>query len=338
MPTRQTSIMPVVRHPSASLSVLLVLALAANAAAGEPIRPEEWVFHDGRNRTLADLQPNLVVAVHYMADDDWNGNEDFLRHEVKALHDRIETRRLPVRLLCIAPDLIPNQLVGWARDKGVLTGALAAWDPYNRQSITRSHDLDVTVFHPDGRSQTFDCTKAGFSLVAKVEAAAQSGAARHRFVMPKELVDDRALQVWWAIERAVPDAIPTARRLARTAPAEAKPQLQLLVASLSASFAARTDEALTKPYGLAGAEACEQVLTDYPGMDKTEQKPLIDRIKTIQGEPMYAPEFAARALWYKALALRKDPLASRQQQAKALFNELRVKHGQTVYGKRAADL
>jgi hypothetical protein len=315
----------------------VLLSFAAAVPAGEPIRPEEWVFHDGRNRTLADLQPNLVVAVHFIADDHWYGNEDFLRQEVKALHDRIEARRLPIRLVCIAPDLIPNQLVGWARDKGVLTGALTAWDPLNRQNITKTHDLEVILLHPNGRSESFSYVDYGKSFVSKVEAAAQ-GSARHRFVMPKELVDDRALQVWWTVERGVPDAIPTARRLARTAPAEVKPQLQLLVASLSASFAARTEEALAKPYGLAAAEACEQVLIDYPGMEKAEQKPLLDRIKTIQSEPMYAPEFAARTLWFKALALRKDPLASRQQQAKTLFNELRVKHGQTVYGKRAGDL
>jgi hypothetical protein len=296
------------------------------------------VFHDGRNRTLADLQPNLVVAVHFVADDHWYSNEDFLRQEVKALHDRIEARRLPIRLVCIAPDLIPNQLVGWARDKGVLTGALTAWDPFNRQNINKTHDLEVIILHANGRSESFSYVSYGKSFVSKVEAAAQSGSARHRFIMPKELVDDRALQVWWTIERGVPDAIPTARRLARNAPAEAKPQLQLLVSSISASFAARTEAALAKPYGLAGAEACEQVLMDYPGMEKAEQKPLLDRIKTIQSEEMYAPEFAARNLFFRALALRKDPLASRQAQAKTLFNELRTKHGQTVYGKRAADL
>ncbi|MFM2090991.1 MAG: hypothetical protein RLZZ127_1480 [Planctomycetota bacterium] len=319
---------------------LLLLLLAAIVVAGDALRPEEWVFHDGRDRTMADLRPNLVVAVNFIAEDDLDSARDYIRSEVRLLCARIEERRLPVRLVCVAPDLIPNQLVGWAREKDLLP-ALTAWDPYNRAANTRTNDLMVRLIQADGRIETVDLSERNRRkpLTPRVEAVvARPGAARHRFVIPDSIVDDRVLQVWWTVERGQPDAVATARRLARTAPVEARPQLQLLMDSISASFAARCDAALAQPYGLAGVEACEQVLVDYPGLDKAEQRPLLDRIRTVQAEPMYQDEFAARALFRKAMALRKDPLPSRQQQAKAVVGDLRQRYGGTVYGRRAADL
>ena len=304
------------------LAALTVLLLATALHAGED--PFSGIrFSDGKTRTISDLGDQTVVMIYFCGH--CPSAAKFMRTEAKALHDLIETRKAPMHLVCITPDLTPEDLVNWAKDVGV-EHALVGQDTRNEQKIGLSNILQRATYR-GGKSSSLP---GGDNLVGAATACIDKGAGTYRFPVDG-LTDDKAKTVWWMIERDQPQAMDTL--MAARKNKAVKDDAEKIYSVVETSLTKRQETLLAADTSMATYEGLETLLTQAkPVM----LKPASEKLKELGKDATIKNELKARAIYQQCQELLAHPNPQKQQAGREGLETLGKKFGDTMYGKKAA--
>ena len=312
----------------AGLLMATASPLAAAAAAMRfPTRPEleKLQFSDGAFRVDSDLNGNAVMIYHFCGHCPTAAQS--ITQQVKPLHDRIRSEKLPIRILCITPDIKPSGLAAWQKQKG-LEDAWVAYTPENPVQISTSNIWQVQWFdgklkEPRGRTD-----EASF-----IAGAVKSSTYAHP--VGAQLKDDRVRGLWWMIERGQTGAgAGLAQGLAN---ASVKAECELLLND----FRARRDAliALSATAANGGIEAydrLEKLAVVWQGIPAAELAPIKKRMDALAAEKSLADEMAARRAWTTIQGWVAQGGPRNIQQAVAGLDELIKRYPTTKFGKLAA--
>jgi len=288
----------------------LFLCVATLTAAADPIAPLR--FGDGIDRTFREYHGQAIVLVSFCAK--CPSARAFIKGEAKRIAETIDRERLAAQLILSTPD-------GDAAAAQVMSPhplALMAHDPTNMENVSLNNIVQVRLI--DGNLNMRQVAMNG-THDAVIETLRAAKAYRYPVT---DIDDERALHLWWAIERGTPGAL-------KAAVANRKKHPQ--VSQISDQCAAREAALLAAPADLATVEGLEALLAESDGLPlKDAQTRLRDLIK----DKDLKDEFAARSAWRTCAALLKSSQAKDQEKGRAGMAQIATRFPDTVYGKRAA--
>ena len=313
-------------------SPFFALAIIACAAAGVPLHASDALsglrFSDGKERSFSDF-PNQGVMVVYFC-----GHcpvaAAYLGKQIKALHDYIEERKVPVTLVLTTPDFGPAETVALNRDRSYhMDHALWASDPANSHNISLQNVYQVAVYGGDHRERDGLQNTAAVPTFETFFSSSEAG----RFRYPADgLGDARVKEVWWQVERQQPDAVKNLAAAAKLK-SSAQPELLSVLATVTTSLQGRQAELVAAPATFATYEGLEALLREGQGVDLKEAAA---RLKELGKDKAMKPELDARTAYRTCQTLLASTKPADQAAGKAGLPQIAKRWPDTAYGRRAA--
>jgi hypothetical protein len=302
--------------------VLMLLTVTTALHAGDPLAGA--AFSDGKSRSLADLGDQTVVVMYFCGHCPRSGA--YMRAQAKAIHDVIESRHAPARLVCLTPDLTPAELVEWTKERG-LEGALVGQDTRNESRISTNNIFQSDIFRAGKRIGRLVFDNSDVATVTSLISAKDAGS----FTYPVEgLSDPRATEVWWMVERNRPQAMETL--MAARKNKVLKDDAEKIYAVVEGSLLKRQESLLSGDADMATYEGLEALLLQAKPITL---KPASERLKELGKDAAIKQELKARAIYQQCQELIAHPNPQKQQAGREGLETLAKKYGDTVYGKKA---
>lgn len=304
----------------------LVLCLAALPAADGPADPFTGIrFTDGKTRSIADLGDQTVVMVYFCGH--CPSAAKFMSTQAKAAHDLIEQRKVPMQLVCVTPDLTPQDLVEWTKTNG-LENALVGQDTLNPYKVGLQNILQERDYRGGKRVRV---SGYGNAFIDDVRGYLDKGdVGTFRFPVDG-LSDEKSKTLWWMLERDKPQAM-EALMGARKNKAM-KEDADKIYSVVEASLTKRQEALIAADASMATYEGLEALLTQAKPM---VLKPASEKLKELGKDATIKKELKARDIYQQCQELIAHPNPQKQQAGREGLETLAKKYGDTVYGKKAA--
>jgi hypothetical protein len=304
-----------------SILCLFLTLVAASAASKKQVL--EWVEPE----TLPTRLPDTYLRVVMNFSGDCPNCDKKIKFDVKRLHDEIEARMLPVRLVMITPDKTTSALSGYAGSVG-LAEAVLAYDSANGLNISLCN-IWQAWFERDGKRHG----GIGYAVsITELESAIAKSGATHRFPV-SGLEDDKARQLWWMVERGKPKVLDYLVKAAKKS--AIADQAQMILDVVDAHYRAQADELLAADAHITTVDGLEKLLTEAAALDYKDCK---DRLKELMRDRSLKDEFTARKAYRKIeTSLVQHAAAHKRAQAAGAFAKLAEKLPDTHYGQLAAE-
>jgi hypothetical protein len=308
-----------------ALFLFLCCCLGPAALAGEGnVYPSD----PARAGILA-LRPYGVVRVYYCAE--CPKAAAWMAKDVKAAHDHIEKRRLPVILMPLTPELTLEGCTERAKENR-LDQALMAMDAGNAKKISLKNIYQVEAQGAAGSKGKILPDINYENIADRLAKAEPASVGSYRY--PVEQLTGTVEELWWLVERGQPNAIRTLQAAAQSGPFKTD----------AARILAKVDEVVAADFATLKATTTP-TLDHYERLDalilEAGTLPALKDAAKLQSEwkrnKDLAPEILARDAWMKTAPLlagskAKSGLSGLEQIAQ---NERSAK---TAYGKRAGAL
>ncbi|TVR08477.1 MAG: hypothetical protein EA401_13875 [Planctomycetota bacterium] len=299
----------------ALLCALLSPVLTASEpqlAFADPTRADALMQHDGYLHIIAFYCANCPTA------------RSRVSGMMKEMHDIIEAEQLPAVIILITPDRDPKYLRTFAQDNN-LHGALFAQDQTNALNIGLQN---IWQMRPGFKGQRLRPNPTPENLVSYV--AKQD--THYRFPV-EGLQHERAKELWWMVERGMPEAIATlAEASTRRNPLQEDAKR---IREVVEPFYRQREAALVAAEpSMDTIEGLEALLEEAQalGMDDAQQ-----RLRALLRERSLRDELTARQAYQR---IHSELLGSnnrrQREQAPAAFAQLAERFPDTTYGRKAA--
>lgn len=257
---------------------------------------------------------------------------------VKRLAEAIETHRPPLVLICVTPDLQGEGLRSYAESVGIDAERVAfAHDPANRFNVSLRNIWQVRVATPESDGLLRPRLDVDGVRKAIEDPARHAEFGTHRY--PKDgLIDDKLLELWWALDRGNPQAQTALARQAKRARADDELGAQVLALdeAVRTTLHARQEEALAAGEGFLAFERLEAAVAASEGyvLEAAE-----DRLRAWRRERAIRGELRARAAYRKCQTMLAEHSERKRAMGRAGLQQIVDRYPDTVYGgKAAADL
>jgi hypothetical protein len=312
------------RRALAILATLLAVTGATRAADG-PADPFTGIrFTDGKARSIADLGDQTVVMVYFCGH--CPSAAKFMRTQAKTAHDLIEERKVPMQLVCVTPDLTPQDLVEWTKSNG-LENALVGQDTLNPYKVGLQNILQERDYRGGKQVRVSGFGNAFSDDVRGYLDKGNVGTFRYPL---DGLTEDKARTLWWMVERDRPQAMEML--VAARKNKALKDDAEKIYAVVEASLVKRQDALLAADISMATYEGLETLLTQAKPI---ALKPATEKLKELGKDATIKTELKARAIYQQCQELLAHPNPQKQQAGREGLETLAKKYGETVYGKKA---
>ena len=238
--------------------------------------------------------------------------------------DYVEQEKIPAYVVAVIPEEKGAGLKTMQDSKG-LQQALVATDPANKLNISTRNILQV--FFVDGNGQRQRVNSDGLEQQAKQRFAS----GKHR-ISKEGLSDDKALTLWWMLERGRPGAIGPLVKLAKKK-GDAQSEFQQLLEVVQSTYDSQFAAIESAGPSIDGYDALESLIRAHDGLDTKAAKKLL---KSFSKEKSLKDELKARGIYLKIQQLLASNKPKDQAQGKAGLGELAKRYPDTKYGKLAA--
>jgi hypothetical protein len=243
------------------LVLLLVMCLVAPLLRAADLI-DSLQFADGQDRSQATFSHQSTVLIYFSGECPtaaaWMGSQ------VKNLHDWLEQEHVNASLVLITPDVAPGDLLALDDSRNYhMVNAFYATDPANREHISLQNIMQVRLMSPSGAVQMLPFDNLVSVIKSHLPDSSSAAAGSYR-ISRDGLSEPAVIELWWAVERARPDAVKTLMSSARSAKLPA--EVRVLADRVTAFYAAREQELSAAPATLETVESLEVLLTESKGL------------------------------------------------------------------------
>ena len=205
-----------------------------------------------------------------------------------------------------------------------LDNALVATDPANKENISLRNILRMYYVDGNGNRRAADprrLMEQGKSVLAQ---------GKHR-ISKDGLSNEKALTLWWMLERGRPGAIAPLVKMAKKKgdhQADCQKLLDVVQSAYDQQLAAITEAGPS----IDGYDQLESLIISHDGLDTKDAKKLL---KSFSKEKDLKDELKARGIYLKIQQMLASNKPKDQEQGKAGLGELAKRYPDTKYGKLA---
>lgn len=203
--------------------------------------------------------------------------------------------------------------------------SLVATEPANKEKISTRNVVQLYYVDASGKRHYASSDK----MLVEGKAFLSKGAYR---ISKDGLSDEKALTLWWMLERGRPGAIAPLVKLAKRkgdSQADCQKLLSIVQTAYDKQFASIKAAGPT----IDAYDQLETLIINHDGLDTKEAKRLL---KSFSKEKDLKDELKARSIYLKIQQLLTSNKPKDQEQGKAGLGELAKRYPDTKYGKMAA--